>query len=88
MGILADALNKRPSAHSAKKTDLYAEIKDRIDGCILPAQLAEVVEYLDAHEHTFPHGWREAFDDMVELQREEIASEDIGAIVRDRFDFT
>lgn len=86
MGILADSF-KRPSAHSVKKTDLYAEVKDRIDAVMLKSQLAEVEEYLDANDHTFPSGWRDAFDNMLELKREELAAEDIGAIVRDRFDF-
>jgi hypothetical protein len=86
MGVLLKALAP-PTAHSAKKTDLYAEIKDRIDGCILPKQLDEVVEYLDATEHLLPHGWRDAFNDMIEVQREQIAAEDIGEILRSRFDF-
>ena len=86
MGILADAF-KRPSAHAAKKTDLYAEVKDRIDAVILKSQLAEVEAYLDANDHTFPTGWRDAFDNMLELKREELEAEDVGNILRARFDF-
>ena len=91
MGILAKSLDeagKRPSAYSVKKTDLFAEIKDRIHGAILPAQLVEVEEWLDANDHTLPSGWRDAIDDMIEVQRDAIAAEDIGGIIRDRFDFT
>jgi len=87
MGLIADSL-KRPSAYSVKKTDLFAELKDRIDGALLPVQLDEIEEWLDAHDHSLPTGWRDAFDNMIELRREELKAEDIGLIVRHRFDFT
>lgn len=86
MGALTDAF-KRPSAYGAKKTTLFADVKDRIDGCILPAQLVAVEEWLDAIDHTLPTGWRESFNDMIELQREQIAAEDIGGIMRSKWDF-
>lgn len=84
---------ERPSAYSVKRQakegghDLYGDVIDRIDGVILKSQLAEVEEWLDANEHTFPAGWRETFNDRVELKREELEAEDIGGIMRDRFDF-
>lgn len=87
MGMLSDALNKRPSAYGTKKTDLFAEVKDRIDAIMLQAQMVDVEAWLDLNEHTFPNGWRECFEDMLILKREELDSEDIGNILRDRFDF-
>lgn len=78
---------ERPSAYSVKKTDLFAEVEDRIRGAILPRQLDEVEEWLDANDHTLPAGWRESFNDMIEVQREHIAAEDIGGIVRGKWDF-
>jgi hypothetical protein len=86
MGAISDAF-KRPSAYGAKKTSLYEDVKDRIDGVILRAQLTEVEEWLDSIDHTLPTGWRDAFDNMLELKREELEAEDIGNILRDRFDF-
>lgn len=96
MGVLAktlDEVGKRPTAYSVKQNaarggyDLYGEVIDRIDGVILKAQLAEVEEWLDSIDHTLPAGWREAFEDRLILKREELEAEDIGNIMRDRFDF-
>lgn len=86
MGILAKALAP-PSAFSLKKTDFFAEVKDRIDGALLPQDLDEVVRWLDANDHLYPAAWREPFDDMIEVQRESIDAEDVGSILRERFDF-
>jgi len=86
MGMIADAF-KRPSAFSVKKTDLFAEVKDRIDAIVLKAQIAEFEEWLDANEHTLPLGWRDCFDNLLILKREELEAEDVGEILRDRFDF-
>lgn len=84
---------ERPSAYSVKRQakeggfDLYGDVIDRIDGILHRVAFAEVVEWLDANDHTFPSGWRETFNDRLELKREELEREDIGSIVRDRFDF-
>ncbi len=86
MGVINDAL-KRPSAYGAKKTTLYEDVKDRIDGVILKSQLIEVEAWLDSIEHTLPAGWRDAFEDQLILKREELEAEDIGNILRERFDF-
>ena len=86
MGIIAKAL-AAPSAYAVKKTSLFADVKDRIDGAIVPQDLDDVERWLDANDHTYPEAWREHFDEMIEKQREEIAAEDVGNILRDRFDF-
>jgi hypothetical protein len=86
MGILAKALAP-PTAHALKKTEFFAEVKDRIDGALLHQDLDQVVFWLDANDHLYPSSWREPFENMIELQREEIDAEDVGAILRERFDF-
>lgn len=86
MGVLLKALSA-PSAYATKKTGLFEEVKDRIDGAMFQQDLDEVERWLDANAHTYPESWREHFDEMIEKQREEIASEDIGGILRDRFNF-
>jgi hypothetical protein len=86
MGALAKALAS-PSAYAVKKTSLFSDVKDRIDGAMFQTDLDEVERWLDANDHAYPATWREHFDEMIEKQREEIQSEDIGQIMRDRFDF-
>ena len=86
MGILAKALAP-PSASSVKKSGLFEDIKDRIDGALLPQDLDEVVRWLDANDHLYPAAWRDPFDNMVELRREEIDAEDVGSILRSKWDF-
>lgn len=90
MGLIAkslDAAAARPSAYSVKKTDLFADLKDRIHGALLPADLDDVERWLDANDHILPNGWREPIDDMIEVKREELEAESVPQILRDRFDF-
>lgn len=86
MGILAKSLSP-PSSYAAKKTDQWADLKDRIDGAILPAQLDEFEAWLDAYPLEYPGAYREPLDELIEAKRDELRAEDIGLIVRDRFDF-
>lgn len=87
MGRLLKAL-ERPSSYAVKKTDWWAEITDQIAGAMFPAQLDEVEQMLAAKVMQFPRSWEESLAELIEKKREEIASEDIGQIVRDRYDFT
>lgn len=89
MGMLAKALEP-PSAYSVKKDrpGLWDDLVDRINGAILPAQLDEFEAELDARPLDLPGGWRGHLDELIEKKREELASEDIGNILRDRYDFT
>lgn len=87
MGILLKALNP-PSSYAAKKTDQWSDLKDRIDSCILMSQLDEFVDWLDARPLEYPAAYREPLDELIEAKREEIEAEDIGTILRERFDFT
>lgn len=86
MGILAKALSG-PSSAAAKKSGVYEDIKDRIDGAILPADLDEVERWLDANDHLYPTNWRDSLNDMIELKREEIEEENVSSILRARYDF-
>ena len=93
MGILAKTLNP-PSAYSVKKAaatggaDLWGEVTDRIAGAMFVRQLDEIEEWLDARPLEYPAGWDNEFRDLIEAKREEIASEDVGTILRERWDFT
>lgn len=78
---------ERPSSYAVKKTDLWSEVTDRIAGCFMLSQLDEVRAWLEVHEMQVPRSWDESFDELIEKKREEIESENIGSIIRDRFDF-
>lgn len=92
MGLLLKALSA-PSSYAAKggkdrgSVDLWADLKDRVDGAMLPADLDEFERWLDARPLDYPAAYREPLDELIEAKREELKSEDIGQIVRDRFDF-
>jgi hypothetical protein len=88
MGILAKAL-EAPSAYSVKRDQpgLWADLIDRIDGAIVPAQLDEFEAWLEQRPLDLPGAWNSPLRDRIERRREELAEEDIGYILRDRFDF-
>ena len=86
MGVLMKALSGT-SSYAAKKTDQWADLKDRVDGAILMRDLDEFEAWLDARPLDYPAAYREPLDELIEAKREELRSEDIGQILRDRFDF-
>jgi hypothetical protein len=86
MGALLKALSP-VSSYAAKKTDLWADIQDRIDGALFPAMLDEVEQWLRDNELNVPIKWHEPIADLIERRREELRSEDIGQILLDRYDF-
>lgn len=87
MGKLRDALAPI-SSYAAKKTPLWADLMDRIAGAILPADLDEVETWIEFHELEVPYAFRESLAEIIEKRREELAAEEIGGVLRDRFDFT
>lgn len=87
MGKLLQALSP-PSSYAAKKTDLWSDLTDRIAGAIVPADLDELDRWLDFNELQVPYAWRESLAELIEKRRDELAAEDIGGIIRDRYDFT
>lgn len=86
MGKLLAALSPI-SSYAAKKTPLWDELTDRIAGAILPADLDDVAEWIDFHALEVPGAWRESLAELIDKRREELAAEDVAAIVRDKFDF-
>ena len=89
MGALEKAL-KAPSAYSVKRDQpgLWDELVDQIEGAILAAQLDELEVWMDLRPLDLPGGWFGELQQRVERKREELASENIGNILLDRFDFT
>jgi hypothetical protein len=92
MGILAKALSP-PSSYAAKggkdpgSVDLWSDLKDRVDGALLMADLDAFVDWLDARPLDYPAAYREPLDELIEAKRDELRSEDIGEILRTRWDF-
>lgn len=86
MGAFAKAFAP-PSAYATKKTTLFDDVKDRIDGAIVPQDLDEVERWLDANNHKYPESWREHFDEMIEKQKELLDEENVTNILRSKWDF-
>lgn len=76
------------SSYAAKKTSLWPDLTDRINGALLMIDLAEIEQWLELHELEVPWPWREPLAELIERRREELEAEDIGAILREKFDFT
>lgn len=87
MGILAKSLAP-PSSHSVKKADGWATLMDRIGECMTPADLDDFEQWLSDYPLEYPAAWGEPLAEVVEKRREELEDEDIGLIIRDRFDFS
>jgi hypothetical protein len=85
-GALLSALSPA-SAYSARKTDLWPDLMDRLAGCLIPSHVDAFEQHVVSLGLALPVGWQELIDEQVEKRREEIASEDITAIMRERFDF-
>jgi hypothetical protein len=73
MGELLKRLSS-VSAYRAKQTGIW--------------DLDELVIWLDLHELEIPPPWIEEIYELMDRRREEIRAEDIGQIVRDKYDFT
>jgi hypothetical protein len=92
MGMLLKALSP-PSSYAAKggkdpgSVDLWGDLKDRIDGAMTPRDLDEFEAWLDARPLDYPAAYREPLDELIEARREELKAEDIGEILKSRFDF-
>ena len=86
MGKLLAALSPI-SSYAAKKTPLWDELTDRIAGAILPADLDAVAEWIGFHSLEVPGAWLEPLAELIDKRHDELADEDVSAIVRDRFDF-
>lgn len=86
MGILAKTLAPT-SSYAAKKTDLWPSLMARLTDCVLPAQVDDFEQWCIDNELQIPGAWQEPLAEKIAARREEIADEEIGLIVRNRFDF-
>jgi hypothetical protein len=86
MGVLKQALTP-PTAYAAKKTNIWEEVQDRIDGAMFPAQLALVEAWITENELNIPEKWHEPISELIEKRYAELETEDISQILRDRWDF-
>lgn len=91
MGILSKSLAPI-SSYAAKGgkdggRDLWGDLKDRVDGALLPRDLDDFEAWLDAYPLEYPAAYREPLDELIEAKREELRREDVGEILRTRFDF-
>lgn len=86
MGALVKALSPS-SAYAARKTDLWPDLMDRLAGCLIPGHIDSFLEHVTSLGLAIPEQWHELINEAVEKRLEEIESEDIGNIMRVRFDF-
>jgi len=78
-----------PSAYSVKrdKPDLWPTLVDEVMGALYPAQLDEIQARLDFRPLDLPGGWYDELQEIIQQKREELGSEDLMQIMRDRCDF-
>lgn len=86
MGLLAKTLSPQ-SSYAAKKTGLWEELMDELAGCMFPAAVDEFETRCALRGLEIPGAYEDHLDDAIEARREELKAEDIGTIIRDRFDF-
>lgn len=69
------ALNKAfapPSSYAAKRTTLWADLTDELEGCLYLAAVVEFEARMALIEHTIPRAWVEPLVELIEKRREEI----------------
>lgn len=71
----------------AKKAGAWEQLMARLSLCVLPADIDAFQQEAAAEWFSLPSPWRTALADQIELKREEIAADDIGRVMRERFDF-
>ena len=81
-----DALSA-PTAYRARQTGIWDQISGRIAGAMTRYDLEEVEAWLLTQTLNIPSPWEEHILELLEKRRDELAAEDIGSILRDRFDF-
>lgn len=86
MGLIANAL-KTQSSYAAKKTGLWDDLMTKLTDCVMPRDVDTFEEHLLAIDLQIPGSWREALAEIIEKRRQEIDEDEVGAILRDRFDF-
>lgn len=87
MGALSKALSPQ-STYAAKKTGLWEELMDELDGCMFPAMVDEFEARCALRGLAIPGAYEEPLADAIEAKRDELRAEDIGLIVREKYDFS
>jgi hypothetical protein len=86
MGLLSKTLAPQ-SSYAARKAGLWDELIDELAGCFFPGAVDDFEDRCRARGLEIPGAYETPLADAIEARREELRSEDIGTIVRDRFDF-
>lgn len=86
MGLLKQALTQ-VSSHSAKKTGVWERWMDRITDCVTDHDILMVELEASADILNIPPAYVGPLMEVIEKRKEEIASEDIGLILREKYDF-
>jgi hypothetical protein len=91
MGALLKALTAQ-SSYAAKGGKagggtVWEDLCDRVHGALFEAQLDTFVDWLDARPLDYPAAYREPLDELIEVKRAELRSENITQILKDKYDF-
>lgn len=88
MGALLKALS-RPSSYSDKRngSPTWTNLVDRMDGAMVLSDLDDIEAWVEANRMSIPAAYDEHIAEELEKARERIASEDVGSILREKFDF-
>lgn len=86
MGAISKAFAPQ-SSYAAKKTSLWEDVTDRIEGCLYLAMLDEAEVWIASIVLRIPHAWHEPIAELIEKKREELQSENITEILKDKYDF-
>lgn len=86
MGLINKALTP-VSSHAAKQTTLWDELMGDLAACMTEDDICHFEAKLARLELSIPASWRGSLVDQVTLRHEEIGTENIGAIMRAKYDF-
>lgn len=86
MGLIANAL-KQQSSYAAKKNGLWEDLMAQLTDCVMPEHVDAFEAHLLEIDLQIPGAYREPLEEIIAKRREEIAEDEVSAILRDRFDF-
>jgi hypothetical protein len=86
MGLIAAAL-KNQSSYAAKRGGLWEDLMARLTDAVMPEHVDAFEAHLLVIDIQIPGAWREPLEEIIAKRREEIAEDEVSAILRDRFDF-
>lgn len=86
MGLISKAFSPQ-SSHAAKRDGLWPDLMERLGECVVLADVDEFERHLESIVLQVPAAWNEPLAELIEKRREEIAEDDVAAILRRNFDF-